>query len=992
MKFATHKIQFLVWLIVTMFFGTAPPASAQLRISPKQNTVFRQWTADQGLPDDTIHAIAQTPDRYLWLATSSGLARFDGARFRTFDHTNTPELHEDDISALASGSDGSLWIGTDGGGIVSFKDGRFSSIDKRVGLTNGFVRSVCELSSGSILIGTDDGVFLYDGKIVSRLDATSAFPRITVGALLLAQDGSVWIGGSRLVHYVDGVAHDVLLEVGFSQLNIKTIHELSKTGLLVGTVGGLFLLRQDQGDPIPSTVPLYIGEDTVRDIETEANGAFWVATTKRALLKFVGLKPEKIDLPPHADNKVALCLFRDSNHDLWIGTQTGLLQMRETEVSTLPIKQAQTADSGTVFQDKSGSLWFTYSGIYRYHNEHLERVLPTGLPSQVSIHNVFIDKAERLWIGTDGAGVYLYQNRRLLHLGFLQGLINNFINVIRQADDGSVWIGTEGGLTRFTFAGGSVRGTKLMGYASVRDMVELPNHDMLIGTDQGLTWLRNGRDVSNLYPQRLAGAHVWSLLQAQNGDIWIGSGNEGLYLMRRDRIFHWNVGRGLPINRILKVLEDTQHQLWISTSVGVLTAPESAFDPAAISEMRFPLSSFVPNSELNSAKLYGGIQDAGAVSDDGHVWLPGLHGPIRMPITFHTRNVAIQPVIEEIVANGAELSPSSSVSLKPGTTRLSIHFLAVMPYSPSSIRYQYKLDGVDRDWVPTNGLERAEYTNIPSGSHTFSVRVFDVTQPGRTWQTGLTIVQLPHIYENPWFRILSLICLIAMAWPIHLWRLHILRLRYRSALEERARMARELHDTLIQGCTSVFALLEAHTLVNDEAEKEASLLGYAKAQMRETIDHARRAVWNLRSEHTSIELSSRLRELSAQFRKDFSLPVSVSISGRPYPLSAEHEHEVLMVVREALYNVARHAEARSCTLTLLYSGLCLDVRIIDDGCGFDSRERFRDDSLHYGVIGMQERMTRIGAGFSIESEVGAGTRVQMKIQRGVDRLLRSSRR
>jgi signal transduction histidine kinase/ligand-binding sensor domain-containing protein len=979
MKFATHRFESLTTLAAAIVFWIVPVASSQLRISPKPNTVFRQWTADQGLPDDTVQAIAQTADRYLWLGTSSGLARFDGARFRTFDHTNTPELREDDISALATGSDGSLWIGTDGGGVVKLKNGQFSLIDRRLGLTNGFVRSICEISLGSILIGTDDGVFIYDGRNVSRLDATPVFPRITVGALLRMQDGSFWIGGSRLVHYVNGVAHDISLQIGASQLNIKTIRQLPNSSLLVGAVGGIFLMKTGQADASPSVFPFFMGQDTVRDIETNPDGTFWAVTTKRALLKFVDLKPEQIDLLSHEDNKVALCLFRDSNRDLWIGTQTGLLQMRETEVRTLTIPQAQSADSGTVFQDKFGSLWFTYSGIYKYRGERLERILPPGLPSRVSIHNVFVDKDHRLWIGTDGTGVYLYEGRRLLHLGFEQGLINNFINVIRQAHDGSVWIGTEGGITKFTFPDGSVQGTRLMGYASVRDMVELPDHDMLIGTDQGLRWLRDGRDVSNLYTQALAHAHAWSLLETANGDIWIGSGNDGLYLLRSGRIFHWNTSRGLPTNRILKVLEDAQQRLWISTSVGVLTTTESAFDPSDISATRFPLSSFVPNSELNSAQLYGEIQDAGAVGDDGHVWLPGLHGPIRMPTTVRTRNVTIQPVIEEITANGVELSPSSAVHLNPGTTRVSIHFLAVMPYSPSSIRYQYRLDGVDKDWVPTNGLERAEYTNIPSGSHTFSVRVFDVTQPGKAWETSLTIIQLPHLYEKTWFRLLSIICLVLMAWPVHLWRLHNVRIRYRSALDERTRMARELHDTLIQGCTSVFALLEAHTLVDEGTKKGAELLGYARTQMRETIDHARRAVWNLRSNQTSVELGARLRELSSQFRTDFALPLTVSVSGRPYPLPAEHEHEVIMVVREALYNVARHAEAQSCCLTLLYTPECLEMRIVDDGRGFDVLEQAQENNLHYGVVGMQERMMRIGACFSLESKVGGGTCVQIEV-------------
>jgi signal transduction histidine kinase/ligand-binding sensor domain-containing protein len=977
MRKAIHLLLFIAFIVPRINPESVRPQSGPLR----SNMLLQTWTMNEGLPDNTVQAIAQTVDRYLWLGTPSGLARFDGVRFTVFNHTNTSAFHEDSVSALTSVPNGSLWIGTEGSGLIEYAGNQFRSLGAEQGLTNGFVRSICALANGDVLVGTDDGLFRFAKNKFQRLDGTAAFPRITVGAIYQAIDGTIWVGGSRLVYLFGDRAEDVAFHIGSSQISVKTIRQGSLGTILVGAVGGLVALQRNAASPTYSVVQLYRDQDTVRDIEADADGLVWAATSKRSLISFRQNRLQPSAVRNQSNVRSALCIYRDLNHDLWVGTQTGLTRLRQSDAMMLTLPNHQPLSTETVFQDRFGCMWFANAGLYKFCAGELSKVDLPGIPKGASVRVVFVDDQKRLWLGTNGAGIYVVVDGRITHLGFSEGLVNNFVRVIREASDRSIWIGTEGGVSRFTIEAHKVVGVKLLEYASVRDILQTSHDEMFIGTDQGLRCLSLESTPCRVPAEPLKHVSIWTIHKQANGDLWFGSGNSGLYLMSDSGLQHWDMRDGLPSERIYKILEDPERFLWFSSSVGVFATSEDRLASTLPNTKRFPLASYIPNSALGADQLVGGVQDAGALGYDNHVWLPTLSGPIRLPRPLQGPTLDIRPTINRIEVNGEPRPITPRLDLLPGTARIALEFLAVLPPASQSIRYKYQLEGVDRDWIDASGLERADYTYIPHGRHLFAVRAFDIAHPDRVTQTSMEITQEPYVYQRFWFRAVLVMFVLASSWLIHFWRVHHVQARYSSILDERTRVARELHDNLIQGCTSVSALLEAHTQVLSDEDKKELLLRHARRQISDTISHTRRAVWDLRSGSMQGELDSRLRAMADQFTKDFSLPIVLHVAGRSYSMQSSLEDELVVVTREAFHNVVQHALAKNCYVKVVYGRQALAIDIVDDGVGFDSTLPMRYGTFHYGITGMKERMQKIGGTLHLTSAVGNGTVVRLSVPR-----------
>jgi two-component sensor histidine kinase len=365
---------------------------------------------------------------------------------------------------------------------------------------------------------------------------------------------------------------------------------------------------------------------------------------------------------------------------------------------------------------------------------------------------------------------------------------------------------------------------------------------------------------------------------------------------------------------------------------------------------------------------------------DGHVWFAGIDGPIRIPQSARPEGEPAPVSIDAVIANGRSVGGDGTIRLGPGTSRVEFHYTAILPQSPERIRYRYRLDGFDRDWTEPTTAKTADYTNLPAGHYVFHVMAYDMNNPQRRAEAVVGFAEVPHFYRTYWFISLCALLLIGMVVAGHGIYTQQVRAKYRGILQERARVARELHDTLIQGCTTVSALLEASSLT-DGTESE-SLVDHARKQIRSTTEMARRVVWNLRNDEKSHEGFAQTVELIvSSFRKDFNLPVEYLVSGRPIALSGEVEHELRMVMRETLYNAARHAQATEVRLEICYRHDAMEVMLSDDGIGFDVQRVTDNCSDHYGLKGIQERMARIGGKVRIESRAGEGTRIIIRLPR-----------
>jgi signal transduction histidine kinase len=384
---------------------------------------------------------------------------------------------------------------------------------------------------------------------------------------------------------------------------------------------------------------------------------------------------------------------------------------------------------------------------------------------------------------------------------------------------------------------------------------------------------------------------------------------------------------------------------------------------------------------MQALQMCGGEKPAGLLTSRGEVWFPSSRGPVRININQPKPSEGAPVVVDQVVADGAQIPAGRGIALTPDTVKLELHYGAVLLRSQERVRFRYMLEGFDKNWNESTAERVATYTNLPAGRYRFRVAAFEMNNPEAIAETSLNLTQEPHFYRTIWFICLCMVAVAAMVWSVHRFRVGQLRVRFRAVLDERNRLAREMHDTLIQGCVSVSALLEAHSgLGHVEADAKQDLMNCARTQLRTTINEAREAVWDLRqTTDPAASLEPSLRKMTEEVSHEFGVPVDYQISGKPFDFHQETKHELLMIVREAIYNAVRHGRPGHILLDIEFEMNQCRVRVVDDGSGFDPEQIASRPAGHYGLICMRERVQRIGGRFALSSRSGGGTEITVQV-------------
>jgi signal transduction histidine kinase len=436
-------------------------------------------------------------------------------------------------------------------------------------------------------------------------------------------------------------------------------------------------------------------------------------------------------------------------------------------------------------------------------------------------------------------------------------------------------------------------------------------------------------------------------------------------------------------NSIYQILQDPEGRFWLSGPSFISSVPADQMQKWSTGAIRHLTPSiYALPYGAEDTQMYGGRQPSGYVDPDGVVWFPSSKGALHVLLTRHSIAPPPRLVIEKVTLDGRELPLGSTVHLPSSMTRLEFQFAALSLRSQSGIRYRYKLENFDKGWIYAGTNLTASYTNLPSGHYRFVVNAFDVGDPSVVSQAGIDLRKDPVLWQRWWFLTLCLSTLCLGFWIAHRVRIHQVKLRFKAVLDERSRLAREMHDTVIQGCTSVSALLEAiaSTQTRDDRPQD-ELLRYARAQVRTTIHEARQTVWNLRHEDSPLDLVASLTALAVQAGKESGVRVDCVTSGDPLHVAGPVTRELLMVVREAVYNAVRHGHAQTITICATFQPERLVVTVSDDGLGFQVGDTPADG--HYGITGMRERMKGVGGTLKIKSVAGQGTQVVLTLSRAL---------
>jgi signal transduction histidine kinase/ligand-binding sensor domain-containing protein len=975
-------------LAAAVFIATAGTASgAAAQTTPPDNPASysrRVWQTSEGLPEDYVKAFAQTPDGYLWIGTSGGLVRFDSVRFVVFHSGNEPAFQDDGIYTLRVARDGTLWAGTEGGGLVRYRAGAFRSFGTKDGLANLFVRAIFEDRRGRLWVGTDGGLFRMDGESLVRFDGRDGVPVLHVATIAEDRAGRLLAGGGGLL-VVDGATavHYASSET-LADNNIRTIREAADGALWIGTISGLRRIPGGlRGSPF--AVPRLLDRTNVSYLWAGRGGGMWVGTYGEGLMRFDAQGIVRFSAPATLPHDNVLAILEDADENVWIGTQGGMMRLRLGAARTLTTRDGAPLSINTIYEDPPGRLLIVAL------NGRLLQVadgvlVPVDLPPDVArlrIRNVFRDSANRLWIGTDGEGIARIDGRTVVRLTMKDGLVNDFVRAFCEDRDGRIWIGTDGGLgywqngtfPRFPTGSGLV-------YHSIRALRLDRAGALWVATERGVSRIGLPGLVVDRQLDLLQGHKVWALHEDADGGMWMATQGAGLFLLKDGRLSRFTTGDGLPSDKIHFIGEDRQATLWLTGPSGVVAVSRRDLEGSG-NDRRRPVSLRVYGTidGLSTTQMTGGVQSPGAITMSGEVWVASSRGAVRIVPEPPAARRPAPVIVEQVTADDRAMPVAAAITVPPGDGKLEIAYTSVRLGAPESIRFRYWMEGSDREWTYAGQRRAAYYTNLAPARYRFHVAAYELGAPQTMTETVLDIHLQPHFHQTGAFLVLCCAMLVAAGWGAYQLHLRSIRREFAAVLDERNRVAREMHDTLIQGSIGVSTLLEAAS--NAQATSpalSASLLERARLEIRNAVEEARQAVWNLRRGTSPRDpLIPAVSQLAHRIGLDAGIEIRVRTDGRPTPLSEAAEHGVVMSIREALQNAIRHGAARNLSVHLQFADGDLRVDIVDDGRGFILSQERAEADHHYGLVGMRERIERLGGDFHLTSAPGQGTQIRLRV-------------
>ncbi|MDB6027065.1 MAG: Two component regulator, sensor protein [Verrucomicrobiales bacterium] len=962
----------------------------------------RLWQTEDGLPQNSVQAIIQTRDGYLWVGTQNGLARFDGVHFTVFDDHTVPEIKRPHITALCESKDGTLWIGTEGGGVTLLKGGVFSHVSQADGLAGDVIRSLYASRDGSIWISTTKGLTRYrQGKFENVTEKSRTAQGIVRGFCEDA-NGNLWMATTV---GVNGFKEDAVVEhwttaSGLRGDSATAVLSDSKSNLWVGVVGGLSCLKD--GEVTSYTKKTGLADNRVTVLYEDREGTIWVGTYGGLNRLVDGQLIAEMNSEGQPYDWVN-AILQDREGNLWIGAKDGLSRLRPRQFTSYTAREGLTHNNVvSVYEDKQGTVWIgTWGGgphqlkngvIKPFRSWHRIENYPHKIELVLGMHE---DHLGQFWIGTDFAGGLFRLNEGEFHrYNQSDGLSDVAVRVVYEDSKQNLWVGTSKGLFRWKDAKFLPFGEKEgMAGGVIRVILEDKNKVLWVGTEAGLNSLRDGR-FSNLNPTNgLLGNLVYALHEDGEGSLWIGT-HGGLNRLKEGKLTAYTTAQGLFNDDVFEILEDAFGYLWMSCRMGVFSVRKSDLERIDRGEAStISCQSYGKGDGLVSVECNSVAKPAGCRTRDGRLWFPTAKGLVVVDPKNNMHRTELPPpvVIETVIADrnrletSAKLPHSGKVSVPPGSGELEFHYTALSFAAPEKNRFKYKLEGVDTDWKDVGSRRVAYYNNIKPGDYHF--RVMACNNDG-VWSQADAILQLslePHYWQTWWFRLsvivitLSLVTTGALTITKRRMQLRLQRLEQQQAIErERARIAQDMHDDLGARLTEIL-LLNTATKKSTTLEDAKTGIGKVSNVAREVIDSLDALVWTVNPKNDSLpRLSSYICEYAGAFLKIASIPCRFELSGDlpNIPISSEVRHNVLLVVKEALNNVVKYSATTEVWLRLQLRDSTLRIAIEDNGKGFSIADA---GSQGNGLSNMQRRIESIHGCFQIVSEPGKGTRLLIEI-------------
>ena len=809
--------------LLSFFLLSVIPARALNSSKSITQYVHQMWQTEDGLPHDSITAIVQTRDGYIWLGTGGGLALFDGVHFTVFDKRNTPEIKNNEITALFEDSQGNLWIGTGGGGLIQLKDKKFKTFTVQDGLVHDYVNSLYGSSDGCLWIGTEAGLSsLKNGKFTSYT-IENGLSSENVRTVFVDMENVLWVGtyGGGLNRLQDGKNTVFTDRDGLSNNFLLSLCEDEEGNIWAGTLNGLN--RFKNGKFTVYTTKEGLSHNAVRALYEDSQGTLWAGTYGGGLNRFVNGKFTSFTTKEGLSNDSVRVICEDKDNSLWIGTYGGgLNRLKDEKFITYTTKEGLSHNYVmSVYEDKEGNIWIGTAGgglNYLKDGKFTAYTKKHGLPRDM-VMSVIEDRKGNLWIGTGGAGLSCLRNGKFTTYTTKDGLSNDFVRALYEGSDGSLWIGTHGGGLNRLRDGRFTSYTTEQGLSNdlVMAICEDNEGNIWAGTAGGLSCLKEGKFTTYTTKDGLSHNFVRALYKTRDGNLWIGTHGGGLNWLKSGKFIAYSIREGLYDDTIYHILEDKRGYLWMGCSSGVFCVSMRELKGFAEGRIKSVTSiAYDKTDGMRGSECSSGTQPGAWRSRDGKLWFSTVKGVAMVdPEKIRVNTKPPDVIIERVVVDNKPFPPDKKARLGPGWRNFEFHYTGLNFISPEKVRFKYKLEGYDKKWVDAGTRRTAYYTSIPPGNYRF--QVIACNNDGFWNEKGASFnFYLKHyFYQTLWFYILC--SLVVVSTGVGIFRIRVGQLR-----KHKAELEKQVKKRTIE-------LREA----NEELQEEISERKKVEAEIRE---------------------------------------------------------------------------------------------------------------------------------------------------------------
>jgi ligand-binding sensor domain-containing protein/serine phosphatase RsbU (regulator of sigma subunit) len=787
-------LRFNIFILVLLSLLSRDSATLMALDPEKALTQYsvQKWDMESGLPGNSVFAILQTQDGYLWLGTKNGLVRFDGLNFEFFTQLTVPSLKDNNIRALYEDHDRTLWIGAKSGGLTRYKEGEFTTYSTENHKALIWISSIAEDRWGNLWIGSPkNGLTRLNSSGFTTYTTRQGLPDNQVRSIYRDGNGDLWVStyGGIVKLLKPGIFQPPAPRLQLSHGNLETacLYEADTENLWIGTNGGLFRLKK--GKLTAYGVEAGLPNKIITCLYRDRSNNLWIGTNGGGLARMsngvLSTLPGDHELAGGYINSI----YEDREGSLWVGTvKSGLHQFRDSKFTTYTSREGLAHNYiYCIHESSTGHLWIgTRGGLDRLKNGTATTVLTTGAGLlNKNVVCLLEDPPGCLWIGTYG-GLHRFKDGKLANFTKKDGLSDNRVRCILRDRRGNTWLGTANGLNRLDNNTGKISiftTNDGLSHNYIRYLFQDSMGNIWISTDTGLNCLRNGIITVYNQPAGFEKNPLQCAYEDKLGTLWFGT-DSGLIRAKEKKTTRYTVQHGLVENHIYSILEDEKGYLWLAGTNGISRVRKKELEDFSMGKIqRVQPESYNEKDGMKSPWCIG----AGCKTRDGRFWFPTIQGVTMIdPNHIMADPLPPSPVIETFIVDGEAIdTPALAkqkkiLELDPGKKRLEFRYKGIGFVNPQEILFKIRLDGYDSDWLETGNERNTSYTNLRPGFYTFKVTS---RNPGGEWneeRASFSFQLNPYFYQTTWFFVIASLAIIMMVFAAYRFRVRRLEARARK--------------------------------------------------------------------------------------------------------------------------------------------------------------------------------------------------------------------